>query len=297
MDEYEYREFPETEGIKRAITERLVLTQVEKDDAVNKLSSELGGSKFAGLYLLIDSDNYKIYIGETADIKDRIKQHVKESPKEGFEFDKVIVIWDGRPIETSHFIDETIRKSLESECIKAFKNFSAYAPVNTVSATLTVSVYQQSTINKFRDELFFLINKFHLLKMLPYEEKPSEPLSEEEIKKLLSKNGYKVEKLIANQKTVTCDNANIFYRSGSPKSLGWQVTMRDVFLDEMFSGNPDVYFLLSRTIPYLIPSKFFKDNLEDKKEGVTLDFFIKDSEGKLYCHDESIDINKYRIKL
>lgn len=296
MDEYEYREFPEVDRIKRAVTERLVLTQFDKEDAMKKLSAELGGSNFAGLYLLIDASNHKIYIGESSDIKERVKQHIKSSPVKEFEFEKIAVIWDGRPIETSHFIDETLRKALESESIKTFRSFSRYESVNTQSSQQTVSVYQQSSINKFKDELFFMLYKFHLLNSSPHEQKQSEPLTEEEIKKILLKNGYKVQRLIANQKTIECENAFIFYRSGSLKSLGWQVTMRDTFLDEMFSGKSTVYFLLSRTVPYIIPSTFFKEKLLDMKNGLTLDFFIKD-EGTLYCHEQTFDIKNYKIKL
>lgn len=299
MDEYEYREYPEVDGIKRGSSDRLVLVQVSKDEAVKKIPEELGGAGFGGIYFLVDDVNSQIYVGETSDVNDRTKQHIKKSPVEGFDFNKIIVIWDGRTIATSHFNETTLRKALEYESIKAFKGFSSYEPVNTVSAPATLNVYQKASIEKFKSELFFLLYKFHLISELPTEVRPSEQLTHDEVKKLLERNGFQVEKTSGNQRIVMCaDNVIIFYRGGSPKPQGWQVTMRDTFLDEMLSGKDGVYFLLSRTEPFLIPSKFFKENnLESKKEGLTLDFFIKEKEQKLQCHDLLLDISQFKIRI
>jgi len=76
----------------------------ELDDALN--------FDFPGLYLLIDSDKKKIYIGESSNVKERANNHPK------IEFDKMILLWDGRHNKTSHFGNETFRKTLEKECIK-----------------------------------------------------------------------------------------------------------------------------------------------------------------------------------
>lgn len=295
MVEYEYRELPKLQGVKRVMVERLVLTEFDKEEAVKKVSQELSGADFGAVYFLINSNKQEIYIGETADIKNRIKQHCKNSPVKGFEFDKIILIWDGRPIQTSSFNDTTLRKTLEYECINGFKNFSKYEPVNTVSSPSTMSVYQKATINKFKEELLFLLYKLHLIDKLPEEIEKSEALTEGQIKKLLEKQQFKIQKIDGSQKVINCDKAKIFYRPGSLKALGWQVTMRDTFLKEMFSGEEGIYFLFSRTKPFLIPASFFKKHLANKKTGVTLDIFIKENSNELYCNEESIDISKYRI--
>ncbi|GEM_PF-2214846 len=299
MEAYEYREFPEINGIKRGSTDRLVLMQVSKEEAIKKIEAELHGAAFGGLYLLVDSANSQIYIGQSSDVKNRIREHIKRSPVDNFEFDKVIVIWDGRTIETSHFNDETLRKALEAESITCFSEHSRFDTVNTAIADLATNVYQKATIEKFKNELFFLLYKFHLISDLPSEVKLSEQLSTEEIKKILVKYGFTIERLEANTKVVSCAGGKtVFYRGGSLKPLGWQVTMRDTFLDEMLSGKDGLYFLLSRTKPFLIPASFFKENgfASRKEDSLTLDFFIKEREQKIQCHDLLLDIQQYAIK-
>ena len=295
LDAYEYREFPEIDGVKRVTTDRLVLIQVDKDESVRKISAELHGAPFGGLYFLIDSGDFKIYIGESSDVKDRVGQHAKKSPIASFDFDRVIVIWDGRSIDTSHFNDTSMRKALEYESIKAFREYSNYETQNTQGKSPDLNVYQRASIDKFKVELFYLLYKFHLITELPSETILSQRLTQNEIRKLLTRNNFQVENIHGGDKIVKCKDAVIFYRAGSLKPLGWQVTMRDTFLDEMFSGKEGVYFLLSRTEPYLIPASVLKENLEGEKDGLTLDFFINEKEKKLRCHDVSLDISRYRI--
>jgi hypothetical protein len=189
-----------------------------------------------------------------------------------------------------------MRLALEYECIKAFNTYSDYDTVNSQSSPPDLSVYQRVTTDKFKIELFYLLYKFHLITQLPTEVRLSEPLTDEQVQRLLERKGFKVEKISGSDKIVRCkDGKTVFFRAGSLKRLGWQVTMRDTFLDEMLSGKEEVYFLLSRTEPYLIPSKVLKANLEGEKEGLTLDFFIDEKEKKLRCHDISLDISGYKV--
>ncbi len=87
---------------------------------------------FSGLYLLINSDKNKIYVGESSDVKTRANNHNdKWCIDDGF--DRMILLWDGRPNTTSHFGDETFRKTLEKKCIKLFREDESYKLYNTIS--------------------------------------------------------------------------------------------------------------------------------------------------------------------
>ena len=61
------------------------------------------GFDISGLYLLINSDKNKIYVGESSDVKTRANNH--KDPAELMEdgFDRMILLWDGRPNTISHF--------------------------------------------------------------------------------------------------------------------------------------------------------------------------------------------------
>ena len=120
----------------------------ELDDALN--------FDFPGLYLLIDSDKKKIYIGESSNVKERANNHPK------IEFDKMILLWDGRHNKTSHFGNETFRKTLEKKCIKLFKKQSSYYVINTIEEPkkMDENIIIKSSVNRFSEELEFLLQKY-----------------------------------------------------------------------------------------------------------------------------------------
>lgn len=296
MVEYFYRETPTLNGVKRVITERLVLTRMSAGDAVQKIAEELSGADFGGLYFLLNPELKEIYIGETANILNRIKTHIRSSPVNSFSFTEVLILWDGRPIQTSQFNEQTLRRALESDCVSTFKNNSNYAVKNTVESGLAMSIYQEYTVNKFIAELRYLLYKFHLISEIPEEEILSQELTEKQMRDVLSSKDLTVDTINASQKKISClNNRTVFYRSGSIKTQGWQVTMRDTFFTEMLSGKDSTYFLLNRTIAYLIPSSFFVKHLGGLKQGNTLDFFIKDKEEVLHCRDVDVDISAYKV--
>ncbi len=127
----------------------------ELDDALN--------FDFPGLYLLIDSDKKKIYVGESSNVKERANNHPK------IEFDKMILLWDGRHNKTSHFGNETFRKTLEKECIKLFEVHSDFDEFNKVKEPkkMDANIIIQSSVKTFKEELKFLLNKYGLIEIKP----------------------------------------------------------------------------------------------------------------------------------
>jgi len=168
MEEYGYFEDKDVQGVTRAGTDRLYLLDFHKVESIEKINVEFGDFDFSGLYLLRDSTKNKIYVGESSNVQGRIEGHMKESPVVGFEFDKITLIWDGRPTTTSHFSEEAFRKSLEKICIKVFDtNYSKYKYVNSVTNPKVTNVHTKSSVARFTNDLYFLLYKFHLIHTIP----------------------------------------------------------------------------------------------------------------------------------
>ncbi len=111
---------------------------------------------FSGLYLLINSYKNKIYVGESSDVKTRANNHPEK------EFDKMILLWDGRPNTTSHFGNETFRKTLEKKCIELFHKYSSYElnNKNEKPKKMDNNIIIKSSVNRFSEELEFLLQKY-----------------------------------------------------------------------------------------------------------------------------------------
>lgn len=165
MEEYGYFEDKDAQGVTRAGTDRLYLLDFHVK-LIEKINVEFGDFNFSGLYLLRDTT--KIYVGESSNVRGRIEGHMKESPVEGFEFDKITIIWDGRPTTTSHFSEEAFRKSLEKICIKVFDTeYSKYKYVNSVTNPKETNVHTKSSVARFTNDLYFLLYKYNLIHTIP----------------------------------------------------------------------------------------------------------------------------------
>ena len=160
MGEYQYWEsntgIPEIAG-----TDLWYLVYFKKED-YDEICSSYGDIvfDFSGLYVLMDTTKNRIYIGESSNVKTRIKQHIENTNSDLDEFDKISLIWDGRPTATSHLGNEGVRKSLEKECIELFKHNSQFEVVNHVTGAKKTNAHVESTSIRFTQELAFLLSKF-----------------------------------------------------------------------------------------------------------------------------------------
>jgi len=105
-------------GIKIKGTDRLFLLDFDEKNYLESFDKAFEEFDIAGLYLLINSKKpiKEIYVGESTNLKTRNKGEIKKgypNKMKDFEFDKIILIWDGRPTTTSLFGDDTFRKLLE----------------------------------------------------------------------------------------------------------------------------------------------------------------------------------------
>jgi len=120
------------------------------------------GFDISGLYLLINSGKNKIYVGESSDVKTRANNH--KDPAELMEdgFDRMILLWDGRPNTISHFGNETFRKTLEKKCIKLLLKDSNYYVYNKIEEPkkMDKNIIIKFSVDRFLDELNFLLPKY-----------------------------------------------------------------------------------------------------------------------------------------
>ena len=263
--------------------------------ALEVLNSELGKIEFPGIYILFEGEN-KVYIGEAKNIYNRLKTHITQPEDKIKNWDKAIIINDGRPATQSDFNDGVVRKALELYLIRLFKA-NRYSVV-AQGESQKLNAMQRFLVNSLEDELnFFLFKKNIITKVL--EERGQEEIFGDELKKILERSGRKVQKWGRYEAIV--DNEKVFIRPGSKKPKGWQITFRGrkpgSFIDSLQKGNG--YLLVSRDGVLLIPlievQKVIKD--ETAYDQDTIDIWIVFGEDKvtLSYKKNIIDVTNFRL--
>jgi predicted GIY-YIG superfamily endonuclease len=188
-----YQEDPKnSEGIIRARTTKQIRSweMPRTMKALEVLNNELGRIEFPGIYILFEGKN-RVYIGEAKNIYNRLKTHMTNPEDKIKNWNKALVINDGRPATQSDFNDTVVRKALELYLIKLFKA-NKYAVV-AQGEPQKLNAIQKFLVNSLKEELnFFLLKKNVIVKVL--EEKGQEEVFGDELKKILEKSGRKIGK-------------------------------------------------------------------------------------------------------
>ncbi len=166
MEDYDYfQRHDAIKGVEVKGTDRLILLDFGDKNYHRLFEKEFGDFDIAGLYLLINSKTKpkKIYVGESTNIKKRNKGEIKKSPVQNFEFDKIILIWDGRHTKTSLFGEEAFRKALEKYCIQLFRDKEKYECQNTVGKPKPINFQTETTLENFKKHLFSLLKMHELI--------------------------------------------------------------------------------------------------------------------------------------
>ena len=168
MEKYQYCESKNGE-ITTVDTDCWYLLDFRAEFFETFLNSKVGSFDFPGLYFLIDSDKNKIYVGESSNVKTRANNHKKPKELINDGFDRMILLWDGRPNTISHFGNETFRKTLEKECIKLFKHSSSYKCINDTEnpKKMDNNIIIKSSVDRFSEELKFLLYRYRLIDTKP----------------------------------------------------------------------------------------------------------------------------------
>ncbi len=260
--------------------------------ALEVFNAELGKIDYPGLYLLIDSKLNKAYIGEAKSLYVRLKTH-NSAPEEKIKnWDRVIIINDGRPANQSDFNDNVVRLEIEYYLISLFKA-NKYKVV-AQGEKQTLNALQKVVVTKLISELNFFLGKKRLIERL-IAAGGQEEVMQDDLKKILKKYGYNLDRFKAHEAII--NGEKVFIRPGSKKTKGWQVTFRDVFKKNLL--NEEGALLMPRDGILLIPFSEIKRAINDANafKRNTIDVFVAFEEDgiKLRYKDSEIDVTNFRI--
>ena len=161
-----YHEDPKNgDGIIRARTTRQIRSwEIPRTlRALEKLNEEMGNIEFPGNYILFD--NMKIYVGEAKNIYSRLKTHSTNPDDKIKNWNKALVISDGRPATQSDFNDNVVRLALELYLIRLFKA-NKYRVVSQGQKTNLNPIQKHITSSLIQELNHFLLKKNIINKVL-----------------------------------------------------------------------------------------------------------------------------------
>ncbi len=230
-DSFGYSEYPPNgEKIVRARTNAQIRSWEfpRSNKSLEKFNQEIGKIPYPGIYLLLELKSNKVYVGEAKNLYNRLKTHNSKPDVKIKDWDKVIVINDGRPATQSDFNDNVVRLTIEEYLIRLLKA-NKYKVVSQGEKQNLNPLQKVITQNLIEELNFFLLKKNLITKLLA--DKGQEEVMLDELKKILIKNKYTIDKISAYEGTI--NGEKVFIRPGSKKSKGWQVTFRDVFKNHL----------------------------------------------------------------
>lgn len=237
--------------------------------SLEKFNQEIGKIDYPGIYLLFSSKQHKVYVGEAKSVYNRLKTHYLKPEEKIKEWDKVIIINDGRPATQSDFNDNVIRLTIEEYLIRIFKanKYKVVSQGEKQNLNPLQKVITQSLIQELN---FFLLKKNLITKLIA--EKGQEQVMLDDLKKLLIKAKYKIDEMSTYEGII--NGKKVFIRPGSKKVKGWQITFRDVFKKHLHDGNGAL--IIPRGGVLFIPFNEIKKAINDPSafEKNTIDIFF-----------------------
>ncbi len=259
------------------------LRQLEKinNEEWNKL-------EFPSIYILFEKK--KVYIGEAKCIYTRTKNHISAPEDKIKNWDKILIINDGRPATLSDMNDIIVRRYIEYYLINLFK-LNKYRIVSQGSHQSVTSI-QKTIVDGLINELNFLLHKTNFITKLLYEA-GEEEVHIDELEKLVKKSGRKIEKWSAYYAVI--EGEDVFIRHGSSKKKGWQITLRDVFKDAVKSGKGALLVRRGK-VPFIPFTEIQKVIIcPEKYDQNTIDVYIQFTEESVILSymDKSIDVSPF----
>ncbi len=158
--EYGYMDNPaDGLGIIRARTliGNLRVWDIPRDEqAFDAVVSEINNFPIPGLYMLFDKrGSKKVYIGQTENLKNILTKHIK-LPEKTKNWDRALIINDGRNAAQSDLNDENIRLLLENYLAHLLK-INGYQTVTSSSRISSLSAIQKILVRSFKEEIVILL--------------------------------------------------------------------------------------------------------------------------------------------
>ncbi|MBM3175833.1 MAG: hypothetical protein FJZ93_08970 [Chloroflexi bacterium] len=262
--------------------------------ALERFNTEIGKADFPGVYILLVKN--KAYVGEAKSLYGRVKTHMSTPDDKIKDWDRIILINDGRPAAQSDFNDTVVRRALELYLGKLLKA-NKYNVVSQGEAQILNSP-QKHTVDSLTLELNTFLRKKNIITK-DLEERGQEQIFADELKRLLEKSGKKLKKWGAYE--VEIDGHKGFVRPGSKKPKGWQITFRGRKpgspIDALSKG--DGFLLVPRGGVLLIPltevQKVITDKSAYKQDTIDVWITFEDDKVALRYKEQTIDVTKFKL--
>jgi len=263
----------DAKGVVRGRTKlgQLVVWLIPAEPLKSVVEKELGkGMAHPGLYVLLDDETDRAYVGESSNLRARLGQHLVHAPKELGRFDQALIINDGRAAVHSRFNDSTLREALEQATIKLFIDGGSHSVTNQQKRMPDLSVTQQTLFESLKGELGHVLYE---LELIPSRPKPVTDSAIVRPQDVTSKFPGRAITSIKGYEGVL-DGTPVFFRKGSEKAQGLQVTIRvgEPFGKAVVKGSG--FLCINRGRCYLIPNSEVKSWLRAKLEHQTVDVFL-----------------------
>jgi hypothetical protein len=263
----------DAKGVVRGRTKlgQLTVWLIPSEPLRGVVDEELGkGLAHPGLYVLLDDETERAYVGESSNLKSRLGQHLDHPPKELGRFDRAVILNDGRAAVHSRFNDSTLREALEQATIKLFADGGAYPLANQQKRMPELSVTQQTLFESLRKELGHVLYELELIADRP------KPVVDAAILRPADAAARFPKTPITDIKGYEGRSAGqpVYFRKGSEKSQGMQVTIRvgEPFGKSVLAG--EGFLCMNRGRCFLIPNSVVKGWLGAKLEQQTVDIFL-----------------------
>mgnify|MGYP002813967751 CR=1 FL=1 len=259
---------------------------------LESLNEEWGKIDFPGVYLLFCDSKKKVYIGEAKSIK----THSTTPEPKIADWNRVVIINDGRIASQSDFNETVIRKHFEWYLIELLKLNRYHVVAQGEKQTPNSS--QKSLIDSIMPELIFLLMKKNVITRGFEDRKEEEEIMPDQLEKILKEK--KVPFTDLETKNAKINGEPVFIRPGSKKPKGWQVTIRGKkpgsFIDSLQNGKG--YLLMPRGVVLLIPLKEIRKIIDSEAlKQDTVDVWITFGEDKLELSykDKKIDVTPFKL--
>jgi hypothetical protein len=284
-------------GIIRARTliGNLRLWDIPKSEqAIDMVVNEVGRSPIPGICMLFEEGIGKgVYIGQTENIKNRLYSHIKNPEEKIRNWNRAIIINDGRNAEQSDMNDENIRLTLENYLVNLFK-VNIYKVVTSSIRTPGLSSTQNIITMSFKDEIIILLTrKSKISKVLT--EKGDDEIYNDEVRKIVERKGYSIKNWGKIEAIINGKPA--FIRPGSSKKTGWQITFRGAKSNSFKTllEKENGFLLVPRGPILLIPLSDIKHFVLKVDRNAflrdTIDIFIKFHEDRIILIYKSNEFN------
>jgi GIY-YIG catalytic domain-containing protein len=268
----------DSKGVVRGRTKlgQLTLWLIPAEPLRAVVDEELGkGLSHPGLYVLLDEESERAYVGESSNLKARLGQHLDHPPKELGRFDRALILNDGRAAVHSRFNDSTLREALEQATIKFLLEGGSHSLVNQQKRMPELSVTQQTLFESLRAELGHVLYELELITSRPRATVDSAILRPQDAATRFPSVGIVDIKGYEGK----LKGEPVYFRKGSEKPQGLQVTIRvgEPFGKSVVQGRG--FLCYNRGRCYLIPNSEVRSWLGVKLEQQTVDIFL-DIEGE-----------------